>query len=100
MQPSASPSGLSEHSDAVTEKACQISWRVDNLKLFGWRSETGRPWEYALFDIHQDPGENENIADKHSSEFSRMFRDMWAWAESVRESQRSETQCANDLALV
>lgn len=100
VKPSKAPSGLSEPSDAVTQKACQISWRIDNLKLFGWRPSVGKSWEYALFDIHQDPGENVNLADKQSTKFSQMFKDMWAWAGGVHTSQESETQCAKGEAIV
>jgi len=100
VTPSESPSGLSEPSEEVMRKACQISWRVDNLKLYGWRAETGQQWEYALFDIHEDANENENIADRHSVEFAQMFQDMWTWAEGVHESQQSETRCAQSQMIV
>merc|ERR1719331_1563832 len=84
----------------MLQKACQVSWRVGNLKLLAWRPATGKSWQYALFDIHQDQGENENIADEMPQAFSQMFKDMWKWAEGVYESQLSETQCAKDDASV
>lgn len=99
VTPSKSPSGLSEPSEEVMEKAFQISWRVDNLKLYGWRPDKKTAWEYAVFDIHKDLGENENVASEHANEFKQMFKDMWKWAEGVYESQQSETMCASKLLV-
>merc|ERR1712048_135055 len=94
VKPSSAPSGLTEAPEYMLAKACQISWRVDNFKLFGWRAAKGNAWQYALFDVHADQGENENVANSHPNEFTSMFKDMWQWAEGVYESQQSETRCA------
>jgi len=96
VTPSSAPSGLSEAPESMLQKACQISWRVGNMKLLGWRPATGKSWQYALFDIGQDQGENQNVADENTQMFSQMFKDMWKWAEGVYQSQLSETQCGKE----
>lgn len=93
VSPVGAPSGQSEPPSDVTEQARQISWRVDNMKLYGWRAETGDKWQYALFDISVDEGENHNLAGEHNDLFSSMYQDMWTWAATVRHSQTSETMC-------
>jgi arylsulfatase A-like enzyme len=98
ITPSGAPSGMSEPAEAVLPHACQISWRVDTMKLLGWRPEQGGKWQYGLFDMSQDPGENTNVAGQHAEMFGNMFQDMWKWAEGVYTSQNEETHCAKKTA--
>lgn len=93
ISPVSAPSGESEPPSDVTEQARQISWRVGSLKLYGWRAETSDKWQYALFDIHADGGENNNMAQQETKSFLSMYKGMWAWATTVRESQQSESMC-------
>merc|ERR1712032_918665 len=99
VDPVGAPTGESEPPSDVTEQARQVSWRVDNMKLYGWRAETGDKWQYALFDISTDEGENQNLAGKQSDLFSSMYQDMWTWAATVRHSQESETMCLKKEVL-
>jgi len=93
VSPVSAPNGRTEPSAAVADQARQVSWRVDNLKLYGWRAQNTDKWQYALFDIANDVGENNNIANQNADDFASMYDDLWLWAATVRKSQESETRC-------
>eukprot|EP00666_Eupelagonemidae_sp_cell4sb_P015068 gene15068-9036_t len=61
------------------------------MKLYAHRSETSDNWQYALFDLSKDSGENDNVAAQQPAVFKDMCADMWAWAASVHASQSKET---------
>merc|ERR1712151_1207699 len=93
VSPVSAPNGRSEPSAEVADQARQVSWRVDNLKLYGWRATNADKWQYALFDIANDAGENNNIANQNVDDFTSMYDHLWSWATTVRKSQESETTC-------
>lgn len=101
VNPVSAPKGHPEPPADVTTQARQVSWRVDKLKLYGWRAKVGNKWQYALFNISADEGENTNIASTEPDVFEHMYADLWVWAASVYESQKSETMCLkNDVAVL
>lgn len=100
VKPVSAPNGHAEPPSTVADQARQVSWRVDKLKLYGWRAENTDKWQYALFDISLDDGENSNVASQHEAAFETMYDDLWAWAATVYTSQRSETKCLSSELVV
>jgi len=59
--------------------------RDDRFKLIYAQSPPEQRWiagegvRFALFDLIEDPGETENVADQHPRDFERLQRVLWRW---------------------
>jgi len=75
-------------------KLVHAPWRSDQRKIAG----EGVRW--ILYDLAQDPGELENLADAHPEEVERLSAELLSWAEADRfPVERDPEGCVDDRSV-
>ncbi|HSM13983.1 MAG TPA: sulfatase [Thermoanaerobaculia bacterium] len=75
-------------------KLLHVPWRSDQRKIAG----EGVRW--VLYDLEQDPGETENLAERRPEERERLAALLQEWADAPRfPVQRDAEECADDRAV-
>ncbi len=68
----------------------QKTVRADRFKLIFAESQTDQRWiggvgqRFVLYDLAADPGETENVADRHPDELERLKLALWQWEKAEK----------------